>query len=272
MPTTPDGRWSPNDGDDWDLTTDLAAMQVSNSTATSTAISTAIAGIPPAPQNYRIGTDAQRLALSGANLFEGLEFRTTDTKRNWLYTNSTWVSNDPGIYLLRPTSVTGTGVVINPDGTVTATNSSLIALNGVFSTRFKYYEIRWSVDKAVPASAVLFRMRNAGTDDSSSSYILRKAGTNGSGFIETTTGLTTFFEFSMANRNTQIACVRIHNPATPSLHTRMISGTSFDTDGASFTQTMSVVGEHRVASAFDGFSLNLSGSNLSGDVRVYGLI
>lgn len=38
MPTTPGGRFSPGDSDDWDLTTDLAAMQVSNEAATATEI------------------------------------------------------------------------------------------------------------------------------------------------------------------------------------------------------------------------------------------
>ncbi|QDK03298.1 hypothetical protein SEA_ROMAN_56 [Microbacterium phage Roman] len=40
MPITPGGRFSPGDADDWDLTTDLAAMQVSNEAATDAAIGT----------------------------------------------------------------------------------------------------------------------------------------------------------------------------------------------------------------------------------------
>lgn len=90
MPTTPGGRFSPGDTDDWDLTTDLAAMQVSNESATATEISAAIAAMPAQPQNYRIGTDAQRLALSGANLFTGLRFQTTTNGSfEWLNTTGT---------------------------------------------------------------------------------------------------------------------------------------------------------------------------------------
>ena len=33
MPTTPKGIWSPDDGDDWDLTIDLAAMAISTDAA-----------------------------------------------------------------------------------------------------------------------------------------------------------------------------------------------------------------------------------------------
>lgn len=84
MPTTLDGRWSPDDSDDWDLTTDLAAMQVSNMTATNNAITTA--------SRYRTMTNAQRLALSGASLSEGLLVYTTDTRLNHLYTQGAWQS------------------------------------------------------------------------------------------------------------------------------------------------------------------------------------
>lgn len=83
MPVTSDGRWSPADSDDWDLTTDLAAMQVSNQTATASAI--AAIRIP-----FQTGTNAQRLALSGANLYAGLTFRTSDNGGfEWYNTNGT---------------------------------------------------------------------------------------------------------------------------------------------------------------------------------------
>lgn len=35
-------------------------------------------------------TDAQRVALTGTDLFEGLSIRTTDTKLDWVYTSSAW--------------------------------------------------------------------------------------------------------------------------------------------------------------------------------------
>lgn len=42
MPITPGGRFSPGDSDDWDLTTDLAAMQASNESATAAQIAPAL--------------------------------------------------------------------------------------------------------------------------------------------------------------------------------------------------------------------------------------
>lgn len=86
MPITPGGRYSPNDSDEWDLITDLAAMQVSNETASANDVQNG--------SNYRVLTNAQRLALSGANLREGMMVWTSDTRATYLYTSGAWVQTD----------------------------------------------------------------------------------------------------------------------------------------------------------------------------------
>lgn len=81
--TSPDNLWSPDAVDDYALTTDLAAMQDT--------VQDALTGIRGGLAYRADLTDAQRIALTGGQLFEGLRVRTTDTKIDWLYTNSTWV-------------------------------------------------------------------------------------------------------------------------------------------------------------------------------------
>lgn len=82
--TSPDNLWSPDAVDDYALTTDLAAMQDT--------VQDALTGLRGG-LSYRADlTDAQRIALTGGQLFEGLRVRTTDTKIDWLYTSSTWVA------------------------------------------------------------------------------------------------------------------------------------------------------------------------------------
>lgn len=81
--TSPDNIWTPDAGDDYALTTDLAA--------TADTVQDAITDLRT-KTGYRADlTDAQRLALSGGSLFEGLWVRTTDTKIDWLYTGGAWV-------------------------------------------------------------------------------------------------------------------------------------------------------------------------------------
>lgn len=82
--TSPDNIWSPDAGDAYALTTDLAAM----ADTVQDAITSLRSG-----QGYRADlTNAQRLALTGTDLFEGLRVRTTDTKIDWLYTGGAWVA------------------------------------------------------------------------------------------------------------------------------------------------------------------------------------
>ena len=56
MPTTPKGIWSPDDGDDWDLTIDLAAMAISTDAA--------IPGTNNVNQQF-YGPAADRASLTG---------------------------------------------------------------------------------------------------------------------------------------------------------------------------------------------------------------
>lgn len=76
--TSPDAIWSPDSGDDYALTVDLAAM--------ADTVQDALDSV----KTYRVGTDAERLALSGANLFNGLRWHSTDTREDWIYSLGSW--------------------------------------------------------------------------------------------------------------------------------------------------------------------------------------
>lgn len=95
MPTTPGGRWSPNNGDGYDLITHLAAMQVSNESATATqvssAVTTAINGLPT--HDYRtLANTAARDAIPAASRKNGLLVYTQGTNLLHKWTGSAWVS------------------------------------------------------------------------------------------------------------------------------------------------------------------------------------
>ena len=84
MPITPNfSLWSPDDSDDWDLTIDLAAMQVS--------VDSALNSVPKSASIF--GTDAQRLALPRK---KGQLFYATDTNIRWRDDGVTWWYHDTG--------------------------------------------------------------------------------------------------------------------------------------------------------------------------------
>lgn len=79
--TSPDNIWTPDAGDDYALTTDLA----STADTVQDAINSLRLNAPA-----QAGTNAQRLALTGTALFEGLRFYTTDIKKEWEYVGGAW--------------------------------------------------------------------------------------------------------------------------------------------------------------------------------------
>lgn len=92
--TTPDNIWTPDAGDNYALTTDLAAM--------ADTVQEGLNNVRVSGQ-YRVLTNAQRLALTGGDLFEGLRVRTSDTRLEWLYTNGVWVV-DRGLFVVQRTN------------------------------------------------------------------------------------------------------------------------------------------------------------------------
>lgn len=111
--TSPDNIWTPDSGDDYALTVDLAAMA-----------DTVQDALTAVPRNYLVGTNAQRLALSGGGLFEGLRFFATDTDVEWLYDGAAWIQ------------VGSLGTAFTP--TWTAASSAPSLGNGTLVGRYSY--------------------------------------------------------------------------------------------------------------------------------------
>lgn len=56
----------------------------------------------------KIGTNAQRLALVSAAMFDGLEWWCTDTRLNWLRINNQWVVKNASGYVVKDVTQNGT--------------------------------------------------------------------------------------------------------------------------------------------------------------------
>lgn len=85
--TSPDDIWTPDAGDNYALTTDLAAM--------ADTVQDAITDVRNNGK-YRVITNAERLALTGSDLYEGLRVWTSDTKIRWVYTSAAWKQEGVG--------------------------------------------------------------------------------------------------------------------------------------------------------------------------------
>lgn len=255
--TSPDNIWTPDSGDDYALTVDLAATADTVQAALNTLRNTTAS---------RVGTNAQRLALTGPSLFEGLTFYTTDTNRSWFYDGAAWLTADPGTYLLTPSSVTG--------GTITAgktvvTSGDTVTINGVFSSRFRRYRVvgLWKVIGG--NNTANLTLCNTGTP-SASGYANQILVANGATVAGSYSGSLTSLLAAGNSGESQSMDYTIFNPGHA--ERTMIQGQNSTDVAGLFIQGS----YHTVASAYDGFRIELSTKGggrafSSGEIAVYGL-
>lgn len=173
--TTPDNLYSPDSTTAYDIPVVTAAMQSS--------VQSALNNVRTGGQ-YRILTNAQRLALTGADLYEGLKVHTSDTRMDWLYSNSRWYGEDGTVI---PTSVVGATVdsngIISPNAGV-----NTVRVNGVFSARYRVYECDFSLNFSAAAGTSL-RMAQGNVPYTGSFYAAQRisgSGTSVSGLSQNT--------------------------------------------------------------------------------------
>lgn len=260
--TSPDNLFSPDGTSPYNWTVDAAAMQASVQAA-----------LNNRPVTYRTDlTNAQRLALTGGSLFEGLRVRTTDTKSDWLYANSTWVPDNTGAFRMIPTSaVNGT---VGADGVVTFTGASSVSLNGVFTSTFREYDVAWNITTRTVTGGTgveALRLRAAGVDRTTSAYSWRRFVSVGNTLnIVTSTTDTAFTSMAASGYVTSSKSLRLVSPAQ-AVNTRLYGGTGMETDnGGNFEQVVDYAGEHRVAAVSDGLTLYPGAGTITGTIRVIG--
>jgi len=185
-----------------------------------------------------------------------------------VYTGSAWVATAlAGLVPVVPTSVavgSGTGTA-NANGQVTFTTASSVSLNGVFSATYKNYLIVFNEDTSSTTAAITFRMRLAGTDNSTaSSYVtqwIRATSTTVSaakdtlsnGQLDVSAGIQTF------------ASLTVFNPAlaSPTYFTNLAN-----TQTNTYVEISALT--HTVSTAYDGISFICASGTFTGTVSVYG--
>lgn len=106
-------------------------------------------------------------AIPSSGVSFGDTYQETDgSQRMWFYDGSNWISyDDNGLYLIRPTAVSGTGVTQNADGSVdfaAINNAGGMNADGVFTTRFRKFIVDIEVDTVTTAVTSLFLQLRAG--------------------------------------------------------------------------------------------------------------
>lgn len=257
--TSPDNIWTPDSGDDYALTTDLAAMAdtvqdaITDVRGEITTSSLAQAGLFSARPTFGV---------------EGRTYYATDQDRSYFDTGSAWVSNDPGLHLIRPTSALGGAATLQSDGSITWTGNAantFVGANGVFSTRFRFYKIFFEYASASSA-AWSMRLASAGSLLTAASYsynssFINAATSGGNNASGQTSAL-----FTAITTTGTYGEVTVRNPADPATTTFLhYQGTG---------GVLPVIGGalYNVATAADGFTFASAGASGSGYMKVYGIV
>lgn len=188
-----------------------------------------------------------------------------DEGAHYQYDGIQWTRNESGLVLLRPTSVSGTGVSMSGGGKVTFTAAAEVILDGCFTSQFENYRIVFSSSTSAN-SVIQFRFRKAGVD-AATGYTAQLTTSVTSTVTAGPIGSTVFGSFTAtAALRRQMECT-LFAPALPKITSWIVSAVLFGTNLA----WGGLVGEHSTASDYDGLRIIPgAGGTMTGTMTVYG--
>lgn len=180
-----------------------------------------------------------------------------------------------GLIPVKPSSVTfvgGTGTV-NTLGQVTFANCTGVLVQNCFNSNFKNYRIVFEGFKGSLTGnhTVIMRMASGGATNTATSYEAGALGwqVNDGAGQQLGGGSVTYFYFNRAYTAAVPFSTSIDVFTPYEAKFTRISGTAMGrTDGQG--QSILINGMHWVGSSFDGFALEITGSNFNGTFSVYG--
>lgn len=179
-----------------------------------------------------------------------------------------WVPNETGSMVVRPTSIVGG--TQNADGSVSFASAASVSLNGIFTSRFREYEIRYQTTTKTLSAGIEIRLRAGGTDSTTANYFWRRVGMDGSTVSQFGTTSGASFEPDFNAYPVIVKSLRLLTPHLP-VNTVVWSAGGLETDNnLALLNAISFAGTHKVASAFDGITLRVATGTLTGSVVVIG--
>ena len=176
----------------------------------------------------------------------------------------------PGLSLVTPTSVAGSGVTLS-GGQVTFTAATTMSVNGCFTATYDNYQFVMTQSASSATNSIYMRLRVAGVDNSSSQYAYGFWDVSGSGSSgAVASNATTQFGLSLSSA-TNVQTSIFATVTSPFIAQRTnVHQLSYGYDSANYVGR-SGVGGVTVTTSYDGFTLFPSAGTFTGTLRVYGL-
>lgn len=194
----------------------------------------------------------------------------TDTAVTYYYDGSSWLANQPGLNLIIPTSVSGSGVSVSNSGTITLAAASSASINGCFTSRFTNYQIFIDITTS-GNSNVQFVLRASGAD-ASTGYdvqLLRGVSTVADA-AQSLNGALWPLSIVTGASFRHVGTIDLAQPAVAvgTVATAVLTSTPnpMTTSGGGGVRSL----QHRTTTAYDGFTVSASTGTLTGTIQVYG--
>ena len=211
-----------------------------------------------------VGAGGVTINGSPLTLAQFKEGTLTKTGTNtWTFTGS---ASAPGMDLITPTSVAGSGVTLS-GGEVTFSAATSVSLNGCFTSAYQNYRLVLSLTANSAGSTTYIRLRASGSDTSTSTYgyvFSRQASTVNDVQGGTTTAWALLYSDATKPSQGIVDLFRSNSSGNAGMR-----GQTFSNDTV-FIQ-YSVGGLCSQATTHDGFSVYPNTGNITGTLRVYGL-
>lgn len=190
----------------------------------------------------------------------------------WEYDGSNWVSARSGMFIIRPTSVAGTGVTIDSFGRIAvaagAAGLDAIQVNGVFSARFKHYHVVVELTHASSGLFMQFRAAGAAITTNSNDYTYLWNNATNPGLTSNTSQSSLTLSVNAATDHRIL--LDIFDPFISGQTRLNVSSNMFAASGMWVARGAAV---HRGTIVADGFQIGGSAASaLNGTVTVYGVL
>ena len=210
-----------------------------------------------------VGAGGVTINGSPLTLAQYKEGTLTKTGTNiWTFVGS---PSAPGMDLITPTSVAGSGVTLS-GGQVTFTAATTMSANGVFTSAYDNYMIQFNATAATLADNITCRLRLSSTDASTNYKSSIAYMAYASNAVAGLAYGATQWEPGRASATLGSSFVMwIQNPAVAAR--TMMNYLTNDAD----TNSRIGGGLHSTATAYDGITFAIATGNLTGTLRVYGM-
>jgi hypothetical protein len=237
----------------WVAGTQLRLMNLGAGVVTvAGAVGVTINGSPLTLAQYKQGT----LTKTGTNI--------------WTFVGS---PSAPGMDLITPTSVAGSGVTLS-GGQVTFTAATAVSVNGCFSATYDNYlmSITYSMASIVGQPWLQARMRAAGTDATGANYAYTLSQSSTSLSVSTSNFADTTARVARSGDVAAGLCGGTLQILSPFLaqRTAIVTDHSVSYSNTAIPRYFGAA-DHSLATSYDGVTIYPSASTITGTLRIYGL-